>query len=219
MDRNGEPCHPPVFGVAFREELNQLFRWRRDVRRFRTDQVDNELIEELIATSALAPSVGNSQPWRFVNVADPNRRASIRTNFEMANAIALGNYSGDRAKVYATLKLNGLDKAPVHLAVFSDTQTPHGQGLGSRTMPETLAYSVVGAIQTLWLAARTQGIGVGWLSILNPADIAQTLDVPDYWQFIAYLCLGYPEEEHLDPELVRHGWQDRVDISKVIVKR
>ena len=219
MDRNCEPCHPPVFDVAFREELNQLFRWRRDVRRFRTDPVDGALIEDLIATAALAPSVGNSQPWRFVNVVDLDRRASNRANFERANAVALGNYSGERAKLYATLKLNGLDKAPVHLAVFSDTQTPHGQRLGSRTMPETLAYSVVGAIQTLWLAARTQGIGVGWVSILNPADIARTLDVPDAWEFIAYLCLGYPEEEHLDPELVRHGWQDRVDISKFIVER
>ena len=219
MDRNKELCQPPVFDVAFRDELNQLFRWRRDVRRFRTDPVDGVLIENLIATAALAPSVGNSQPWRFVNVADLSRRASIRANFEMANAIALGNYSGERAKLYATLKLDGLDKAPVQLAVFSDTQTPHGHGLGSRTMPETLAYSVVGAIQTLWLAARTLGIGVGWVSILNPADLARTLDVPDAWQFIAYLCLGYPEEEHLDPELVRHGWQSRVDTSKFIVER
>ena len=100
MDRNGEPCHPPVFGVAFREELNQLFRWSRDVRRFRTDPVDGALIEDLIATAALAPSVGNPQPWRFVNVADQNRRASIRTNFETANATALGNYSGERRRGY-----------------------------------------------------------------------------------------------------------------------
>ena len=219
MDRNGEPCHPPVFDVAFREKLNQLFRWRRDVRRFRTDPVDGALIEDLIATAALAPSVGNSQPWRFVNVADPHRRATIRANFETANADALGNYSGERAKLYATLKLDGLDKAPVQLAVFSDTQTPYGHGLGSRTMPDTLAYSVVGAIQTLWLAARTQGIGVGWVSILDPTDVARTLDVPDAWQFIAYLCVGYPEEEHMDPELVRHEWQARVDISEFMVER
>ena len=219
MARVGDLCRPPVFDVAFREKLEQLFLWRRDVRRFRTDQVDNELIEELIATSALAPSVGNSQPWRFVNVADPNRRATIRANFETTNADALGNYSGERAKLYATLKLDGLDKAPVQLAVFSDTQTPHGHGLGSRTMPETLAYSVVGAIQTLWLAARTQGIGVGWGSILDPTDVTRTLDVPDTWQFIAYLCIGYPEEEHMDPELVRTEWQARVDISKFMVQR
>jgi len=219
MARVEDLCRPPVFDVAFREKLEQLFLWRRDVRRFRTDQVDNELIEELIATSALAPSVGNSQPWRFVNVADPNRRATIRANFETANADALGNYSGERAKLYATLKLDGLDKAPVQLAVFSDTQTPHGHGLGSRTMPETLAYSVVGAIQTLWLAARTQGIGVGWVSILDPTAVARTLDVPDAWQFIAYLCVGYPEEEHMDPELVRHEWQARVDISEFMVER
>ena len=219
MTRDGEPSQPPVFDVAFRDELKQLFRWRRDVRRFRTDPVDGSLIKELISTAALSPSVGNSQPWRFVNVADPNRRAIIRENFERANASALGDFSGERAKLYATLKLDGLDKAPVQLAVFSDTQTPHGYGLGSRTMPETLAYSVVGAIQTMWLAARARGIGLGWVSILNPAELTQILKVPDTWQFIAYLCIGHPEEEHLDPELVRHGWQDRADISEFILNR
>ena len=86
-------------------------------------------------------------------------------------------------------------------------------------MPETLANSGVGAIQTLWLAARTQGIGVGWVSILDPTNVARALDVPDAWQFIAYLCVGYPEEEHTDPELVRHEWQARVDISKFMVER
>ena len=219
MNKDGEPCRPPVFDVAFRDELERLFRWRRDVRRFRTDPVDSALIKALIATATLAPSVGNSQPWRFVNVADPNRRAIIQKNFETANSDALGDYSGERARLYATLKLDGLEKAPAHLAVFSDTQTPYGHGLGSQTMPETLAYSVVGAIQTMWLAARTQGIGVGWVSILDPAEVTRTLKVPDAWQFIAYLCMGYPEEEHLDPELVRHGWQDQADISDFIIER
>lgn len=219
MAKDGEFRRPPDFGAAFRGELEQLFRWRRDVRRFRTDAPDPALTDELIGLAALAPSVGNSQPWRFVKVTGEDRRAAIRANFETANAEALNGYEGERARLYAGLKLDGLDRAPVHLAVFSDTQTPHGHGLGSRTMPETLAYSVVGAIQTFWLAARTHGVGVGWVSILDPGDVTAALDIADAWQFIAYLCVGYPEEEHLDPELQRRGWQDRVDVSEFIFER
>ncbi|MEK9722740.1 MAG: 5,6-dimethylbenzimidazole synthase [Rhodospirillaceae bacterium] len=210
---------PPVFDAAFQDQLDSLFRWRRDVRRFRTEPVPADLLDALIGQAALAPSVGNAQPWRFVKVADDDRRAAIRANFEAANADALGDYAGERAKLYATLKLDGLDTAPVHLAVFSDTQTPHGHGLGARTMPETLAYSVVGAIQTLWLAARSRGVGLGWVSILDPDGVRDALDVPDAWRFIAYLCLGYPKEEHEDPELQRHGWQDRVDVADFVLER
>jgi len=107
------------------------------------------------------------------------------------------------------LKLEGLSQAPVHLAVCADEATAQGAGLGRQTMPETIRYSVVAAIQTLWLAARAEGLGVGWVSILDPAEIKRTLDLPADWSFIAYLCLGWPEEEHADPELERHGWEQR----------
>lgn len=214
------PCYqPPAFDAAFREELAQLFRWRRDVRRFRTEPLPAGLLDDLIAAACLAPSVGNSQPWRFVTVDDEDRRASVVANFETANADALADYEGEQARLYASLKLSGLHDAPVHLAVFCDTTTFAGHGLGKKTMPETLAYSVVGAVQTLWLAARAAGVGVGWVSILDPTQAARTLDVPDGWNLIAYLCIGWPVEEHDDPELVRHGWQDRLAPEHLIVKR
>jgi len=154
-----------------------------------------------------------------VRVCDAARRAAIRENFETRNADALNDYEGERAKLYATLKLNGFDQAPEHLAVFCDTKTLDGHGLGSKTMPETLAYSVVGAIQTFWLAARSEGVGVGWVSILDPDGVRDTLEVPEAWRLIGYLCVGYPEEEHDDPELQRHGWQDRIDMSEFIFER
>ena len=94
-----------------------------------------------------------------------------------------------------------------------------GGGLGRKTMPETLAYSVVGAVHTLWLAARAFDIGVGWVSIIDPEQVRTTLDLPEDWVLVAYLCLGYPEEDHLDPELERYGWQRRVDVADVIVQR
>ena len=200
---------PPRFDAEFRAEFVELLRWRRDVRRFRADPIPVSLIEKLLALAALAPSVGLSQPWRFILVETPERRAAIRENFAHANASALEGYAGERQARYARLKLEGLSQAPVHLAVCADETTAQGHGLGRKTMPETLRYSVVAAIQTLWLAARAEGLGVGWVSILDPAEACAILDLPPAWSFVAYLCLGWPEEEHDDPELERHGWEQR----------
>ena len=219
MDDNALKSEAPLFDDAFRTRLEDLFRWRRDVRRFLPDPVPDDVIEGLISLAALAPSVGNSQPWRFVKVADPSRRAHVIENFEACNAGALAEYGDEQAKRYASLKLAGLREAPVHLAVFADTETETGHGLGQKTMPEMLHYSVVGAVNTLWLAARARGLGMGWVSILNPVKIATILEVTAAWPLIAYLCVGYPEEEHLEPELARAGWQKRLDISNFVIER
>lgn len=197
------------FDDRFRETLGTLFAWRRDVRRFRSDPVDDDLLLACLSLAAQGPSVGNSQPWRFVRVADAGRRAEILASFERCNAAAASGYDPERAVAYARLKLAGLREAPVHLAVFCDEATEAGHGLGRATMPEMLRYSVVTAVHTLWLAARAHGIGIGWVSILEPEAVARCLDVPETWRLVAYLCVGYPQEEHDDPELVRHGWQDR----------
>lgn len=210
---------PPSFDAAFAARLRELILWRRDVRRFRRDPVAPELIDELIGLAVLAPSVGYSQPWRFVHVEDPARRSAVRDSFRRCNREALADYHGARAKLYASLKLSGLDDAPVQLAIFCDEATEAGHGLGRKTMPETLRYSVVTAVHTLWLAARARGLGVGWVSILEPGEIARVLEVPDDWALIAYLCIGYPEEEHPDPELERGGWEDRLDLSDCVLRR
>lgn len=201
---------PPRFDASFRERFAELVRWRRDVRRFRPDPVPAELIERLLSLATYAPSVGFSQPWRFVLVESPERRAAISANFASANRAALGGYDGPRRATYARLKLEGLGQAPVHLAVCADEATLVGHGLGRQTMPETLRYSVVTAVQILWLAARAEGLGVGWVSILDPQAVCSTLDLPADWSLVAYLCIGWPEEEHDDPELERHGWQERL---------
>ncbi len=209
----------PDFHEDFRARLHDLFLWRRDVRRFRRDPVPAETVKELLSIAVLAPSVGYSQPWRFVSVEDAARRAAVRDNFARCNAEALAQHHGARAELYAQLKLEGLDKAPVQLAVFCDEGTQTGHGLGRRTMPETLRYSVVMAVHTLWLAARARGIGVGWVSILDPEAVNRTLDIPQDWSLVAYLCLGWPEEEHLDPELARSGWEDRQESAGTLLKR
>lgn len=197
------------FDDAFRQSFRDLLKWRRDVRRFKPEPLPETLLAEIFDLTRFSPSVGLSESWCFVRVRTPALRAAIRSNFEAANAHALAGYSGDQAARYAQLKLAGLDSAPVHLAVFSDPLTAKGSGLGCQTMPEMLDYSVVAAISTLWLAARAYGVGLGWVSILQPNAVRETLSVPATWHLVAYLCLGYPESESITPELEQAGWEIR----------
>jgi 5,6-dimethylbenzimidazole synthase len=211
--------HAPDFDDAFRARLIELLAWRRDVRRFRPDPLPPGTLERLIATACLAPSVGLSQPWRFVTVADAARREAVRAEFCTCNAQALASYEGDRASRYAALKLEGLREAPQQFAVFCDRATAVGHGLGRHTMPEMAEYSVVAAICTLWLAARAEGIGMGWVSILEPARMAALLEVPPAWRFIGYFCLGYPQHEDDRPELERARWERRRAAPSCVLTR
>jgi len=213
------PKAAPAFDAAFRARLCDLLRWRRDVRRFKRDALPEGTIDRLIGLACLAPSVGLSEPWRFVLVDDEARRAAIRANFEACNSEALAMQEPDRAALYARLKLAGLDEAPVQIAVFADRDTSQGSGLGRLTMPETIDYSVVMAIHTLWLAARVEGLGLGWVSILDPARMAETLDVPKDWIFVGHLCVGYPQEEDDRPGLERAGWEHRHAPEGVVIRR
>jgi 5,6-dimethylbenzimidazole synthase len=217
--RGSGETEKPAFSDEFRTEFESLLRWRRDVRRFRTDPVNPKTLEHLLELADLAPSVGNSQPWRIVTVESAAKRASVVSSFEVENAVAAEAYQDEKAALYRQLKLAGLKEAPVHLAVFSEPNPDQGHGLGRATMPETLAYSTVSMIHTFWLAARTEGIGVGWVSILDPMKIGEILDVDPNWQFVAYLCVGYPEEEHIDPELERARWQSRSPLDERLFRR
>lgn len=209
----------PDFDADFRAHLTALLAWRRDVRRYRRDNLPPGTIERLIALAHLAPSVGLSQPWRFVLVETPSRRAAVRDNFTRCNAAALAVQTPERARRYARLKLAGLDEAPCQLAVFADRAVRQGHGLGRHTMPETLDYSAVMAAHTLWLAARAEGIGMGWVSILDPAEVAAALDVPAEWHFIGYFCLGYAAMEDSVPALERAGWEQRRPVHEFLVRR
>lgn len=209
----------PDFDDQFRARLHDLFAWRRDVRRFRSDPLPDSALERLIETACLAPSVGLSQPWRFVIVDDVARRQAVLDNFSTCNAEALDAYHGERAQLYARLKLAGLREAPGHLAVFADRGTDVGHGVGRRTMPEMAEYSVVTAVTTMWFAARAEGIGMGWVSILDPRAVADALDIPRDWRLIGYFCIGYPETEDDRPELEREGWEHRRAATDHILRR
>jgi len=200
----------PVFDAAFRARFGELLAWRRDVRHFRGDPLPDDTVDALVAAASLAPSVGNAQPWRFVRVRSPAIRAELAAHVDAAKQRAAARYDPARARAYDALKLHGLREAPAVLAVFSDEATTAGHGLGVATMPEMLRYSTVMAIHTMWLAARARGIGLGWVSILEPEAVADLLDVPADWLLIAILCLGYPEHVSTEPVLHATRWQERL---------
>jgi len=197
------------FPKDFQSELTRLLRWRRDVRRFRTDPVDEALLTECLDAFLLAPSVGLSEPWRVVRVESGTARNAAYENFKSANADALAGYGSEKAQTYAGLKLSGMSDAPVQLAIYCDEATDKGSGLGAKTMPEMRRYSVVGAINLFWLTTRARGLGVGWVSILDPKQLNRDLNVPDDWSLVAYLCVGWPEDVSKTPELEQLGWEDR----------
>jgi 5,6-dimethylbenzimidazole synthase len=208
-----------TFDDTFRSELRDLLVCRRDVRRFRTDPLPAGTLERLIELACLAPSVGLSQPWRFVIVEDSVRRLAVLENFKACNEEALRSYTDNVAAQYARLKLAGLQEAPSQLTVFADPATDMGRGLGRRTMPEMIEYSVVAAVYTMWLAARAEGIGMGWVSILDPKGINAILEVPHTWRFIGYFCLGYSQDESDIPELEREGWERRRSPGTFVLRR
>lgn len=197
------------FSPDFRSGLMDLMRWRRDVRRFRTDPVDEALLMQCLDAFLLAPSVGLSEPWRILRVQSAAARATALQNFQAANAAALAGYDGAQAALYSQLKLSGMQEAPVQLAVFCDEGTLKGSGLGAGTMPEMRRYSVVAAIMQFWLVARSHDLGVGWVSIMDPDQLCRDLDVPEGWALVAYLCVGWPQEKTETPELERAGWDAR----------
>lgn len=190
--------------------LTTVMRWRRDTRHFKPDPLPPETMSRLLSVIDLAPSVGNSRPWRIVRVRDQARRAAIAAVFERANAAAAARYQSDTRAEYCRLKLSGLRDAPEHLAFFTEPQPAEGRALGRVTMPATVQLSTAIAVHTLWLAARSLNVGVGWVSILDPEAVTAVLTVPDHWQLTAYLCVGWPEADDDRPLLDRVGWQANV---------
>ena len=195
------------FADTHRQALRDLLRWRRDVRHFRTDPVAEGDLAQMSEAMDFAPSVGNARPWRVIRVRSATLRAQIRDEFTACNAAAAAGYDDATRADYLRLKLAGLEAAPEHLAVFTETAPQQGRKLGRRTMPETLEQSTAMAIHSLWLTARALNLGVGMVSILRPERVTQIFDVPGSWRFSAYLCIGHPEFTDDTPLLHRADWQ------------
>lgn len=200
-----------------RRAVYRVIRERRDVRRgFLPEPIPDELLHRLLEAAHNAPSVGLMQPWRFIVVRDLAVRRKVHEIFLKANEQALASYEGEQQKHYAGMKLEGILEAPQNLCIVCDSQSSQGHQLGRRTMPETAIYSAVCAVQNLWLAARAEGIGVGWVSILEPGLLRSTLRIPDQITPVAYLCLGYVNAFSKEPDLERAGWEKRTPLKSVL---
>jgi 5,6-dimethylbenzimidazole synthase len=205
------------FSEQERAAIYRAIRERRDVRTgYLPQPIDDATLYRLLTAAHNAPSVGFMQPWRFIVVRDRSLRTAVHRIFQRANGAAANSYSGERKELYGRLKLEGLLEAPQHLCVVCDERSEHGHHLGRHSMPQTSIYSVVCAIQNLWLAARGEGIGVGWVSILDPFEIKELLRIPSGAELVAYLCLGYVKEFADVPDLERHGWEKREELASFV---
>jgi 5,6-dimethylbenzimidazole synthase len=202
------------------EERRGVFRAiyeRRDVRSsFKFDEIPDEVLARLLGAAHHAPSVGFMQPWGFIVIRDREVRDKVHEIFDRARLAAAQVYDDDRRAMYKTLKLAGIREAPINLCVTCDEANVRGHGLGRQTMRETALYSTVCAVQNLWLAARAEGIGVGWVSILDVGELRATLGIPGHVVPVAYLCLGYVTEFCAEPELEIKGWEQREPLAGLI---
>ena len=205
------------FDESERLGVYRAIRERRDVRRgFLPMPLPDDVLYRLLDAAHSAPSVGLMQPWRFIVVRDIAVRQAVHKIFLDANQDALSGYGGEQKQNYAGMKLEGILEAPQNLCVVCDSQSNQGHQLGRRTMPETAIYSAVCAVQNLWLAARAEGIGVGWVSIQEPNLLRSALKIPDRITAVAYLCLGYVDAFATEPDLERFGWEKRTPLSSVL---
>jgi len=190
---------------------------RRDVRsQFLSDPIPPEMLAHLLDAAHHAPSVGFMQPWDFIVIEQFEIRQAIKAIFEEENRRAAENYTGERARLYRQLKLEGILESPINLCVTCDRSRGGPHVLGRNTIFETDLFSVCLAIQNLWLAARAEGIGVGWVSILDQNRLAEALELPPEVYPVAYLCLGYVREFLAQPELESAGWRARLPLHELV---
>jgi 5,6-dimethylbenzimidazole synthase len=199
------------------EGVYRAIRERRDVRfGFLPEALADDVLLRLLGAAHNAPSVGLMQPWRFIVIRSLRVRGAVRDIFSQAQKLAADSYGGERGELYRGLKLEGILEAPQNLCIACDPASERGHRLGRQSMPETAIYSAVCAVQNLWLAARAEGIGVGWVSILDPEALKMLLGIPAHMVLVAYLCLGYVDGFEARPQLERLGWEQRVPLADVI---
>lgn len=202
------------------EERNAVYKTiysRRDTRgEFKPDPVPDDVLQRVINAAHHAPSVGFMQPWDFIIVKDRSVRQKIKDGFEAAHQEAAEMFDGKRQEMYKRFKLEGIMEAPVGICITCDRERTGKVVIGRTANPEMDLYSSVCAVQTLWIAARAENLGVGWVSIIHHERLMEALKIPDNIMPIAYLCIGYVTRFHEKPELEKAGWLPRMPISSLI---
>jgi 5,6-dimethylbenzimidazole synthase len=216
-DINSAPTSQTPFSEAERRGVHRAVHERRDIRsQFLPMPVPDEILSRILLAAHHAPSVGFMQPWDFILISDLELRKTIRENFLATNQLAAEKYAGKQRAIYNGLNLEGILQAPLNVCVTCDRRRSLGAGLGRQSVPETDIYSVVCAIQNLWLAARAESIGVGWVSILDHDQLRAVLRIPEHVTPVAYLCVGYVSEFPAAPELEQKGWCSREPLAHLI---
>jgi 5,6-dimethylbenzimidazole synthase len=206
-----------TFSAADREVIYRLLRSRRDIRQFAPDPIPPDTLRRILEAAHHAPSVGFMQPWNFIVITSAPLRAQIKALFDEVNAReAQTVLDPHRRRLYRSLKLEGLLEAPLNLAVTCDRRRGRPFVLGRAPVPDTDIYSTCLAIQNLWLAACAEGVGIGWVSILDYRQIERLLGLPDGVCLIAYLCVGFPQEFRSRPMLEEVGWRSRLPLDRLV---
>lgn len=206
------------FSQTDQNTLLELLRHRRDVRgnRFNDQELDDDTLGQILEAAAMAPSVGLSQPWEFVVIRDTAIKQQVADIFEIENTAAQTAFTDRKAEQYATLKLEGILATPVNVAVFY--KPSQGPVLGQTSMPQVGEYSVVCAVQNMWLMSRALNVGMGWVSILHAEKVKALLNAPQDHKLVAYLCLGQVDQFLESPELEQLKWAERKPVADVIVR-
>ncbi len=197
-------------------DVYEAIKTRRDVRHFRPDPVPDDVLRRILDAAHHAGSVGLMQPWNFLVLRSREVRSRVRDVFLQENDRAAEHYEGERKELYDSLKLQGILDTPLNLAVTCDRRRKGPHVLGRNTIRDTDIYSTCCAIQNLWLAARAEGVGVGWVSILDPSAVAAILGLPPDVLLVAYLCVGYPVAFGDRPLLEEVGWERRIPLEDLV---
>ncbi|MDE3059837.1 MAG: 5,6-dimethylbenzimidazole synthase [Pseudomonadota bacterium] len=205
-----------AFSKDEREAIYRVIRERRDIRRFRSDPIAEPVLERLLAAASQAPSVGYMQPWNFLLIRDMEVRRRIHREFLAANEEAKELFEGERQAQYARLKLEGILESALNLCITCDRSRFGPVVLGRTCQPDMDLFSTVCAVQNLWLAARAEGVGVGWVSIIRQEALRRILELPDPVVPIAYLCVGYTDAFPAEPELKTAGWLPQLPLSDLV---
>ena len=205
------------FSDADRQGLYRAIHERRDVRsQFLPDPIPDEVLARLLKAAHHAPSVGFMQPWDFIVIDSLEVKQTIKDLYLRENEKAANNYEGEQAEHYRSLKLEGIMDSPINLCITCDRSRGGPKVLGRNSILEMDLFSTCLAVQNLWLAARAEGIGVGWVSILDQDDLSAALNLPESVYPLAYLCVGYVSEFLEQPELEAKGWRSRLPLDELV---
>jgi nicotinate-nucleotide--dimethylbenzimidazole phosphoribosyltransferase len=207
-----------AFSDEDRDALHRVIGARRDIRRFRPDPVPAQILNRVLSAAHAAPSVGHSQPWRFVVVKDPASREQAALLADRERHAQAAQLHPESARRLLDLQLEGLREAPVGVVVCCDRRTPAAGVLGRATFPDTDLWSCACAIENLWLAARADGLGLGWVTLFKPQELAELLGLPDGVVTLGWLCLGWPDERPPAPGLERAGWSRKAPLADVLIE-